>query len=612
MAGLGIQIGADISDLQDGVDKAERQLRRLQERRDTRLRLGIDVSGIDARINSVTQNLNTLRGSLNSTTTSINAINRSAGNGGNTLMQFSRIAQDAPFGIMGIGNNITATAESFGHLVRQTGSAGGALRSVAASIMGTGGILLAVSLVTSALTYMSQNGLSVGDVFNKLTGDFNEYADALKKANLAAYDDSGVVSAVQNVNQLREEVRLAKDGFIDKNKVVDHYNDTMGKTAGIVSTLDQVEQQLVKNGPNYIKMQLYKATATLAQAEAAKELLNKEKISKESAEKYIGALGYTKAALQGVASGNVAATFSSFAFTNGLKNQSEELSNSTKKMNANLSVAEKYNKLAAEISKKSGFNFFGDNKKDSTKKETTKKRADLLPVSTLGTIDNEKLKTEGKKVIKTFEDSLGSELKIFKDTKIPLEIPLQPILPTTTFTELQLALIKFNEDASSLIENSIGSTFSRIGDTIGDALSNGTSVIGAIGSSLLSSLGSFLSDMGGLLIKYGTLAVLKGKLDLAILSGGPVSIAAGLAAIGVGVLLKAAGGAIGGLSSKGGSSGSTSTGANYSSPASSGNFSSSSGGGGTVVFEISGQSLIGVLSNTLDRNSRLGGSLGIG
>jgi hypothetical protein len=27
-------------------------------------------------------------------------------------MQFSRVAQDAPFRIMGIGNNITATAES--------------------------------------------------------------------------------------------------------------------------------------------------------------------------------------------------------------------------------------------------------------------------------------------------------------------------------------------------------------------------------------------------------------------------------------------------------------------------------------------------------------------
>jgi hypothetical protein len=55
-----------------------------------------------------------------------------------------------------------------------------------------------------------------------------------------------------------------------------------------------------------------------------------------------------------------------------------------------------------------------------------------------------------------------------------------------------------------------------------------------------------------------------------------------------------------------------STGRDYSSPAST--VSTGSGGGftnGSVVFEISGTSLIGVLSNSLDKNSRLGGTLGI-
>ena len=91
----------------------------------------------------------------------------------------------------------------------------------------------------------------------------------MKKANLAAYDDKGVISSIENVKQLTTEVQLAKDGFLSKDKVVEHYNETMGKTTGLVKTLDEVEQQLVKNGEAFIKMTLYKATATLAAASKA-------------------------------------------------------------------------------------------------------------------------------------------------------------------------------------------------------------------------------------------------------------------------------------------------------------------------------------------------------
>ncbi len=246
MAKLEVQIGADSGEFMSEIAKVEKQLADLKKQQATNIKLGIDTSSINKQISDTTTKLNGLKSSVGSSATAFNNHSKATANGGNTLMQFSRIAQDAPFGLMGIGNNLTATAESFANLSKSAGGTGNALKSVAQSMMGTGGILLAVSLVTSGLTYMSQNGITVADVFNKLTGDFDEYAAALQKANLAAYNDDGVVKAVSDVAQLRQEVQLAKDGFIDKQKVIEHYNETMGKTAGIVTTLDGVEQQLVK------------------------------------------------------------------------------------------------------------------------------------------------------------------------------------------------------------------------------------------------------------------------------------------------------------------------------------------------------------------------------
>ena len=142
-------------------------------------------------------------------------LSKRTADGSNALTQFSRIAQDAPFGIQGIGNNITATIEAFGHLQKSTGSTGAALKAVASSMLGSGGILLAVSLVTTGLTYMSQNGITVGDVFDKLTGTFDENAkslsevgaEAAKSAQSEISSINAYVSAAKN-RELSDEQRL--------------------------------------------------------------------------------------------------------------------------------------------------------------------------------------------------------------------------------------------------------------------------------------------------------------------------------------------------------------------------------------------------------------------
>lgn len=663
MANLEIQIGADSSEFNSEIAKVEKQLAALKSQQAANIKLGIDTSTIDKQITETTTKLNGLKSSVSSSANAFNNHSKATANGGNTLMQFSRIAQDAPFGLMGIGNNLTATAESFAQLSKSAGGSGNALKAVASSIMGTGGILLAVSLVTSGLTYMSQQGISVADVFNKLSGDFDEYADALKKANLAAYNDDGVVKAVSDVNQLREEVKLAKDGFIDKQKVIEHYNQTMGKTAGIVTTLDGVEQQLVKNGDAFIKMQLYKATATLAQAEAAKEMLNQEKISKQSAKDHTGVLEYMKGAFTAVASGQGLMSTGMFATVEGIKSQGKAFEDSGKKMNANMSIAQKYNKMAADIAKNSGFNFFDDNKAAKTpkvKKEAFKKDSEFdknaedalqgrynIEAGIIKRGEEAKYKEmlKGQKAQQGLADETSriamagaaaeeaARMKTIEGLRSDLAAELfllKSQLDKKLITQEQYDLLAKEQGKKSIeaqralvpehqiISDAIVGTIQNMGTALGEALATGANIAQSMGNALLQGLGGLLSAMGDHLIKIGTAAVLAGTVMK--LFGTVSGVGAGLAAIAGGVLLKGIGGAIaskGNQKSNGASNGadggsqrgSMATGADISSPTSSvsggGSFSNS---GGTVVFEIAGQKLIGVLNNTTQGNLRLGGS----
>jgi uncharacterized membrane protein len=108
-------------------------------------------------------------------------------------------------------------------------------------------------------------------------------------------------------------------------------------------------------------------------------------------------------------------------------------------------------------------------------------------------------------------------------------------------------------------------------------------------------------------IGVGIIAV---KLGLKSLNPA-VAIAAGVALVALGSFFSSKSKSIGNSMGGGGSSSTGSAGGgSYSAPSS--NTQSSGGfGGGTVVFEIEGQKLVGVLSRTLDRNQRLASDIGL-
>lgn len=604
MAGgkLEVQIGVDKTDFDKKLKEIEFDIKELSKVKLDRLKLGLDTTEINAQIKDAKASLKSLQSTVKDTGQSFASATPKVVNAGNTLTQFSRIAQDAPFGIIGIGNNITATAESFSYLKQQTGSTGGALKALASSIAGTGGILLGVSLLTTGLTYLAQSGLSVGDVINKLTGNTDAYSEALKKVNEEAYSDKGVQQAITNVNTLTNEIQLAKDGFLNKDKVVKHYNETIGKTTGLVSSLDQAEQELTKNGDAYIKMTLYKAAATLALEEAAKKQLEAERVRIKKLEEFDKISDNFITTSAGGFNPNAYAEASKAALKAQKKRKEDEIKVNEDAAKINLSIAKKFQEDAAKISKDFNFNFFGDNKQTKTfvTPQVTGVTNAIIPAPLFD--------LNGIKVFNGQVDEFGNKIKelpgIIKGT----------MLQATTFADegailLAAALQNLNEKASTIISESIVQTFQGLASAIGNAIASGGNVLEIIGKTLLSSLGNILTNMGQMAIEIGV-GLLAIKTALKSLNPA-VAIAAGVALIALGSFFSSKSASIGGGIGGGGrASGGTGSGANNQSFTSSG-FSSASGGG-TVVFEIAGQKLIGVLSNTINANKRLGGQLGLG
>jgi len=593
---LEIQIDGDISDLNKKIQEAELNLKELSKIKLEKIKLGLDTKEINGNIASVKKSLTELKTVSKDTGNAIGGMAPKVANGSNALMQFSRIAQDAPFGIMGIGNNITATVEAFGHLKNSTGSTGGALKALAGSLVGSGGILLAVSLVTTGLTYMSQNGITVGDVFAKLTGRFDETAKALSDINQEVAKSAGSeIAGLKALTETAKDNNLSMEKrLLAVKKLQDEYPAYFGNL-----TKEQILNGNVKTAVEEVSKALIARARATAIAGKLGELAAKRLELEEK--RQLAILNIQKAqsdTAKDKSIYNAGAVFDLKAATDEYKNIVKEI----KELDAS---SKKYSDREAQATKDSILLL-----KEKAKAVKAVKAAEFQPknlqatseIQSTGLADLSQLAVVNGQV-----DQFGNKMKSLPGVITASMGEIRVAFDTSGQGALA-ALMKFNEDANAIITNSIASTFSGLGDAIGNALANGTSVIGAIGNALLGSLGAFLSDMGKLLIQYGTLAVVKGKLDLAILAGGPVAIGAGVAAIAVGVLLSAAGAAISSRASKGAGGGSTSTGASYSSPSVSAGFGSgSSTTGGTVVFEIAGTSLIGVLNNTTARNLRIGG-----
>lgn len=101
-------------------------------------------------------------------------------------------------------------------------------------------------------------------------GILNKQLDRTKE--LLNSSSNGFEKASSDINSMKQSIALAKEGLLDRTKVLKEYNDGLGQTMGKVNSLDEAERKMVEHGEAYIKMMILKTSAQLAYDESAKKL----------------------------------------------------------------------------------------------------------------------------------------------------------------------------------------------------------------------------------------------------------------------------------------------------------------------------------------------------
>jgi hypothetical protein len=220
---LNINIGANTTDFEGSLIKAQNLLKQFE----AALKKATNVGEINY-LNGQVKNLNTTISSLNQ---QMNKVGRPVGDATTALSNLSRVAQDAPYGFIGIANNLNPLLESFQQLQKKSGSASEALKSMAAGLIGPAGIGLALGVVSSLIVTYSDE---IAEFFKGPTEKLKKFREELNKLNQDIYKIVGeaqsnrtiglnLVNVISggNPTQQQEALKRLKSLYADNKAIKD-------------------------------------------------------------------------------------------------------------------------------------------------------------------------------------------------------------------------------------------------------------------------------------------------------------------------------------------------------------------------------------------------------
>ena len=188
------------------------------------------------------------------------------------LTNLGRVAQDAPFGFIGIQNNLNPLLESFARLKQETGGTGSALKALGQTLIGPAGLGIALSVVSAGILFYQQYQQRANRE-TKVAVDANkELADSIK--SISGVQAEGRSNASKDLSQLQSLYNATQNANIPAKERLKIADDLIKRYPKYLEGLTAEQVLAGKAASAYIS--LTNAILAKGYAQAAEE--NRQKL----------------------------------------------------------------------------------------------------------------------------------------------------------------------------------------------------------------------------------------------------------------------------------------------------------------------------------------------
>lgn len=530
-ARLGILLSADTRQADQGLNNFNRTLDKTTERLRT---TGSAGESFGRGLQQTQNQLARLPGVSNAAT--------------NSLTNLGRVVQDAPFGFLGIANNLNPLLESFQRLRVETGSNKAAFSALGSSLAGPAGLGIALSIASSLLVVFGDKLFGAG----KAAKDAETAADRLKQSINGVFSETAKeatqVGSFIAVLKSEAETRERKLAAIKElQKIQPEIFNGLKLEGTAVQGLDNAYKNYLLNLQNVIAAKVVQARLE----QKIEELLKKQGVGATDQERQLKAIQdrVTKFRLNQAKQDGGSTGAGVIAQITGKESERKAaISGLEADINSLFAELQKYTKgVKLTLPDASG---------DKLKVKPEEIEFDLA--DSMFRLPNKDLLVDKTGVVVRFTDPVQLVIDRFKNFKPKFSnfikgdiVQVENIIPDDATAILSKQAEDLAKAFNAGLESSFSNSISSFAEGLGEAFTTGD-LEGAFRGFAVS-IASALQAMGKEFIKIGTTALLAKEAIKKLFANPVLAIAAGAALIAAGAALRSAvGGRFGGFRAAGG------------------------------------------------------------